>query len=190
MSRWLDAARKAAPTQEASAISANRAESPPIGTNGTIGTPLKHQSEAGGAVSDNFEERAAIVEYDTGVPREWAEGFAHLCTMSRHPDFTEERWQTLIDDAGRFMDRWARQVAAMGWSTREVFGVGSDKPDARIDVKGLVPCIGGNKVVVVSADSVTIQTHSGNHLRIFRRPDKFSEGRIPIWEVEGDKQRE
>ncbi len=29
------------------------------------------------------EERAAIVEYDAGVPRSWATGFAKLSTMSR-----------------------------------------------------------------------------------------------------------
>ena len=139
----------------------------------------------GGDEQEVSEERAAIIEYDADVPREWAEGFARLCVMPRHPDFTEDRWKTLIGDAGRFMDRWATPVAAMGWTTHEVFGVHPDKPDARIDFQGLVPCIGGNKVVVVSADSVTIQTPTGARQRVFRRSDQYSEGRVLIWEVEG-----
>jgi len=130
-----------------------------------------------------FEERAAIIEFDAGVPREWAEGFAQLCTMPRHPDFTEERWKTLIDDAGIFLDRWAVQVAALGWATREVFGVGSNKPDARLDLKGLVPLIGGNKIVMASGESVAIQTPTGNRQRIFRRVDEQSLGRVPVWEL-------
>ena len=132
---------------------------------------------------DDFEERAAIIEYDAGVPREWAEGFARLCTMSRPAGYPEARWQTLIDDAGKFMDRWAVQVSSMGWSVGEVFGVHPDAPDARIDLKGLVLCIGGTEVVAVSADSVTVQTPSGARQRIFRRADKHSAGRITVWEL-------
>ncbi len=133
--------------------------------------------------SADFEERAAIIEFDAGVPREWAEGYARLCTIPRDPDFTEERWVRLIDDAGRFLDRWAVQVAAMGWTTLEVFGVHPNKPDARTDMKGLVPCIGGAEVVAVSADSVTIQTPSGSRQRIFRRADDQSLGRVRLWEI-------
>ena len=52
MSRWLDAARKAAPIQGASANSAKRAKSPTIGTKGTS---LKHQGES--VVSGEFLPR-------------------------------------------------------------------------------------------------------------------------------------
>lgn len=132
----------------------------------------------------DYEERAAIIQFGAGVPRDWAEGFARLCTMPRHPDFNEEQWNQLIDDTGRFLDRWAVQVAAMGWTTQEVFGVHPGKPDARIDLKGLVPCIGGKEVIAVSADSATIQTPSGAHQRIFRRADIQSPGRVPVWEID------
>jgi len=131
----------------------------------------------------DFEEHAAIVEFDAAVPREWAEGYAVLCIMPMHPDYTEERWQRLIDDSGRFLDSWAVQVAAMGWTAPEVFGVHPDAPDARIDLKGLVPCIDGADIVAVSADSVTIQTPSGSHQRIFRRTDEQSPGRVTVWEI-------
>ena len=139
--------------------------------------------------TERFEERAAIIEFDAGVPREWAEGFARLCLMPRHPDFMEERWQRLIDDAGMFLDRWAVQVAAMGWTTREVFGVDDRKPYARLDQMGLVPLIGGDKVMAVSADSATIQTPTGARQRIFRRADKQSPGRVSVWELNNSTQR-
>jgi hypothetical protein len=132
----------------------------------------------------DFDERAAIIEYGAGVPREWAEGFARLCTMPPHPDFTETAWQQLINDAGRFLDRWAVQVAAMGWTTPEVFGVHPGKPDARIDLKGLVLCIGGKEIIAVSANSATVQTLSGAHQRIYRRADIQSPGRVPLWDIE------
>ena len=35
------------------------------------------------AITDDFEERAAIIEYEAGVPRPWAEGFAHMLIMPR-----------------------------------------------------------------------------------------------------------
>jgi hypothetical protein len=133
--------------------------------------------------TDKFEERAAIVEFDAGVPREWAEGYARLCTIPRHPDFTEKSWRRLIDDSGRFLDRWAVKVAAMGWTTQEVFGVHPDKPDARLDLRGLVPSVCGTEVVAVSADSATVQTPSGARQRIFRRSDLQSPGRVRIWEL-------
>jgi len=62
---------------------------------------------------DVEEGRAAIVEHDGGFPRAWAEGFARL-----HPDRPPDgvplkRWQTFIDDCGRFLDGgWAEKAAA------------------------------------------------------------------------------
>ncbi len=132
----------------------------------------------------DFEERAAMVEYEAGVPRDWADGFARLCTLPRHPDYTETRWQGLIDDAGLFLDQWAAKVDGLGWSTQEVFGVHHAKPSTRIDLQGLVPCIRGRKVVAVTANSATIETITGARQRIFRRTDAQSPGRVAVWEID------
>ncbi len=129
----------------------------------------------------DFEERAAMNEE---APRAWADGFARLCTLPRHPDYTETRWQGLIDDAGLFLDLWATQVDGLGWSTQEVFGVHHAKPETRIDLMGLVPCIDGRKVIAVSADSATIETLTGARQRIFRRTDTNSPGRVAVWEID------
>lgn len=177
---YLQMFREGSDAFQSRANSDDSSNSPPIDAFDAIGTAPELQKEG---ASEDFEERAAIIEFDAGVPREWAEGYARLCTIPRDPDFTEERWLRLIDDSGRFLDRWAVQVAAMGWRTLEVFGVHPDKPDARTDLKGLVPFIDGREVVAVSADSVTVQTPSGAHQQIFRRSDLQSPGRVRIWEL-------
>ncbi len=132
----------------------------------------------------DYEERAAMVEYGAGAPRQWADGYARLCTLPRHPDYTETRWQGLIDDAGLFLDQWAAKVDGLGWKTQEVFGVHHAKPSTRIDLQGLVPCIRGRKVVAVTADSATIETITGARQRIFRRTDAQSPGRVAVWEID------
>ena len=71
----------------------------------------------------DFEERAALIEYGAGVPREWAEGYARLLCLPFPTEITPERWKQIIDDGGYFIDRWAVMDAQLGWTTREVFGI-------------------------------------------------------------------
>jgi hypothetical protein len=76
MGKWLDAARAVSvpivpivpeqPTREA------------FGTIGTIGTPAEDTMAA-------FEERAAVCEYDGGLPRSHAELLALACTVPLAP---------------------------------------------------------------------------------------------------------
>lgn len=128
-----------------------------------------------------FEERAAIVEYDGGVPREWAEGFARLDLAMPPSGFDQERWRQLIDDGGRFIDRWAQTAAACGWSATDIFGLQPSAPAARYDGMGLVALIGGGEVVAVRNDSATIRRPGGNCLTFYlRRPRP---GAVPVWEL-------
>jgi hypothetical protein len=63
-----------------------------------------------------LEERATIVENQGGVPRNWAEGFATLNSDCVPADVPVRRWQTFVDDVGRFFDGdWAEKAAALGW---------------------------------------------------------------------------
>src|SRR5262245_59093692 len=43
------------------------------------------------------EERAAIAEYDGGIPRAWAEGFARLDPDGPPADVPLRRWRTFVD---------------------------------------------------------------------------------------------
>jgi hypothetical protein len=91
---------------------------PVCGTDGTLGTPgtLGTTGTADIILTDTPEERAAIVEYDGGAPREWAEAFARLDRAQPPGDVPARRWRQFIDDCGAFMDGdWPVQAAALGW---------------------------------------------------------------------------
>ena len=109
---------------------------------------------------DQQEERAAIVEYDAGVPRAWAEGFARLEGMAPPAGIPAHRSRRLIDNAGRFVDRWAAKAAALGWDTASVFGCHPVVPTARYDMQGLVWFIGRGELVGITADSATIRSQT------------------------------
>ena len=133
-----------------------------------------HSDESG------FEERAALIEDGTGVPREWAEGFARLDLTNRPPKFTQDRWQSLIDDGGRFLDRWGAEAASLGWQAEDVFGVHPVVPSARYDLMGLVPLIGGGEVVAVTSDRATIRRGTGAELAYLRQA---VDGAVAVWDV-------
>jgi hypothetical protein len=123
---------------------------------------------------DGEEERAAIVEFGAGVPRAWAEGFARLHPDRPPPGVPRGRWQVFVDDAGRFLDTWATEAAASGWTAVEVFGCDRDRPWQRLDQMGLAWLIAGGRVVSISMSAAVIQT--------FRRK-VGAPGRVLVWEL-------
>ena len=52
--------------------------------------------------TDGEEERAAIIEFDGGAPRAWAEALARLDPDKPPGDVPARRWLQFIDDCGRF----------------------------------------------------------------------------------------
>ncbi len=127
-----------------------------------------------------FDERAALVEEGAGVPRDWAEGFASLDCAKPPTGITPSRWRQVIDDGGRFLDVWAQKAAALGWSALDVFGVNPAGPAVRYDGMGLVPLIGGHRVVAITADSARIESGPGRFQTYRRRP---SPGAVALWEL-------
>ena len=130
---------------------------------------------------DDLEERAALVEYGAGVPREWAEGFARLdCT---HPpaDFPLHRWRQIIDDGGLFLDQWANKAAALGWTVVDVFGLNPANPSVRYDGMGLVPLIKGQRIIAISADSARLRMRTGHIQTYARRPSPSS---TVLWKLQ------
>jgi hypothetical protein len=182
--KWLVAFRE---TEEAPlsisqprAVSANSANSPlptsetgPNGTIGAIGTPEQVSAVSGvSPVSgDDLEERAAIIEYEAGVPRAWAEGYAALSMMSPPLAFTPERWRRIVDAAGVFIDRWASKAADSGWSATDVFGCHPVAPDKRFDAMGICMLLDRCDVVGVDADGADLIARTGDACtRYYRRP--------------------
>src|SRR5262245_11502708 len=64
-------------------------------------------------------ERAAIVENDSMIPRDWAEGFARLDPDRSPRDVPLRRWQQFVDDVGQFLDSpFCAIAAALGDDAR------------------------------------------------------------------------
>jgi hypothetical protein len=82
-----------------------------------------------GAWTDAEEERAAIIEYDGGAPRDWAEALARLDPNKPPQHVPLHRWLRFIDDCGRFLDGgWADKAAALGWGPLDLFGCNPRRP--------------------------------------------------------------
>ena len=79
--------------------------------------------------TDAQEERAAIIQYDGGAPRAWAEAVARLDQTKPPSGVSPHRWQRFIDDCGRFLDGgWADKAAARGWGPLQLFGCDRKRP--------------------------------------------------------------
>lgn len=59
---------------------------------------------------DAFEERAAIAEYDGGLPREHAEVLAALCSAPPPAGASPEQFNSVVDAAARFLELRAAVV--------------------------------------------------------------------------------
>ena len=103
--------------------------------------------------TDAQEERAAIVEYDGGAPRAWAEALARLDPNKPPGDVPPQRWLRFIDDCGRFLDGgWAARAAAFGWGPLDLFGCDRERPFARVDHLGLLWLLNGGTIVELHRD--------------------------------------
>jgi hypothetical protein len=110
---------------------------------------------------------------------EWTAGVARLRTMVP-PRVRPDRWRQTIVDAGRFLDQWGAQAAALGWSTLDVFGAHPRHPIERLDCAGLVILLHGDELAALTADTARIRTSSGALLTYYRRPRR---GAVPLWEL-------
>ncbi len=120
-----------------------------------------------------YEERAAILEYDAGLPREWAEHFARLIVGDPPGDFSPTRWWAALDGALIFADRWGREAHRLGWDASEVFGLHSTAPAARVDCRGLAWLLGdGSQVVAMDRSGAEIRKPGGGRQRYYRRSFK------------------
>ena len=134
-------------------------------------------------LADDFDERAALAEIGAGVPREWGEGYARLQVVRPPAGIAVWRWRQLIDDAGRFLDRWAIQAAALGWRTLDVFAAHGAKPVERFDAAGLVWCIRGGAVVAIAEMTAKVKTPSGVLQTFARREPEHPEA-VAVWSLE------
>jgi hypothetical protein len=135
-----------------------------------------------GLLNDGAE---AIIEYDGGAPRAWAEALARLDPNNAPDDVPSQRWLRFIDDGGRFLDGgWADKAADLGWGPLDLFGCDRKRPFARIDHLGLLWRIDGGTVLEMNRDHAVIETVGGVRQTYRRRPVEV--GRVMLaWELMG-----
>jgi hypothetical protein len=127
-------------------------------------------------------ERAAIVEHNAGIPRDWAAGCAALDPQWPPGDMPPRRWGNFVEDVGCFLNSpWAKQAAALGWGANDLFGCDRDRPFARIDSAGLVWLLRGERVVALTEEVAVIEMHTGARQTYHRRPREL--GRVLAWEL-------
>jgi hypothetical protein len=121
--------------------------------------------------SDVEEERAAIIEYDGGAPRAWAEALARLDPNKPPGDVPQRRWLRFINDCGRFLDGGgAERAAAFGWGPLDLFGCDRERPFARLDHQALMWLVNGGTIIELHRDRAIIETPGGARQSYRRRP--------------------
>jgi hypothetical protein len=144
--------------------------------------------EAADDWTDANDERAAIVEYDGGAPRSWAEAFARLDGARPPADVPQRRWLRFIDDCGAFLDGdWPAYAAALGWGAAELFGCDRHRPFARIDRQGLLWIVDGRRIVALTADTAVIETFDGARLTYRRAPS--DPGQVLVWQLNASEEK-
>jgi hypothetical protein len=119
---------------------------------------------------ENWEERAAHLEFEAGLPRSWAEPFARILCGGPPGDFSPSRWQAAVDGGLVFAGEWANKAVAMGWNPEDVFGLHPTVPLVRNDHKGIAWLLGdGGRVVGLDADGADVNMPSGSRQRFYRR---------------------
>jgi hypothetical protein len=129
-----------------------------------------------------WQDRAAIVEYDGNIPRQWAEGFARLNPDHPPAGVPLKRWQRFVDDVGLFLDSpFCAVAAALGWGPYDLFGCDRDRPFARLDLMGLIWLMNGAKLVTLTEETATIELATGSRQMYSRHP--IAPGMVLAWEL-------
>jgi len=93
------------------------------------------------------------------------------------------RWQTFVDDCGRFLDgRWTKRVAALGWGPLDLFGCDRERPFARIGHAELLWLVNGDRLVELDRNRAVIERRTGARQTFRRRPVAVGEI-VLAWEL-------
>jgi hypothetical protein len=132
-------------------------------------------------IRDLDEERAAIVEFEAGIPREWAEGFAQLDPEDPPAAVPLARWQAIVDGIGAFLDRWGVAAAKLGWTAEDLFGADPHCLESTWFNCGALWAGSEGRVVEVHADRLVFQTPDRTRQTYLRHPP--FRPRVLPWEI-------
>jgi hypothetical protein len=111
-------------------------------------------------------------------PDYWIECLDSLSKSNAPDGFSPDRWRQLLDDGHAFLDQWGEQAVRLGWRAEDLFGVHPGAPAARYDAMGLVPLMGGRRVIAMTADTALIGTRNG--ILTYRRSGLNA---VSLWEL-------
>src|SRR3954453_11443870 len=93
-------------------------------------------------------------------------------------DSPTQCWNQLRRDVADFRaSPWPAEAARLGWTDLDLFGADAARPYARIDGLGLVPALGGCKIVALTPESAILETPGGVRQSYRRKRDQA--GRVP-----------
>jgi hypothetical protein len=80
-----------------------------------------------------------------------------------------DRWQLAVEDGRAFLTRWGEQANALGWTTRDLFGLDMppERPHpsysrlSRYDEIGLIWLLRGREVIALTEATAAIQSSTG-----------------------------
>ena len=105
-------------------------------------------SEVGTA--DEIEERAALASET--CPATYLDALARL-NHQKPMAVSDPQWSRALDDAGRFLDDWGAEAAAMQWSAGELFDIPREGRPG-----GIIWQLKGERVEALGADHVRLAT--------------------------------
>jgi hypothetical protein len=104
-----------------------------------------------------------------------------LATLEiRCPDHIETgRWHQAVEDGKHFLSQWGEQAEALGWTSRDLFGLHTPPAQphpsysrlSRYDATGLVWLLRGRPVVALTEATAAIQGPTGA-ITVYRRHNK------------------
>lgn len=149
-----------------------------------------------------FDDRAATLQFDAGLPREEAEDRAAqevgLFDAGQYRTALSSQWKALLrqlygsgpDRSGReyvqtaitFVEEgWAEKCALLGWTETELFWADENAPWARLDNIGAAYL--ARNVISVTDNTIVCGVHAGRPLVIRRGR---GDGRVaPPWQMMG-----
>lgn len=162
MSRYLDIARKG------SCERAKREKCEPVAT-ATHRLALPQPEAATNSHNSHF----------AGSQRPYARVLAAL--EARCPEHVDvPRWQQAVADARSFLSEWGEQAHALGWDSRDLFGLPTppERPHpsynrlSRYDATGLCWLLERREVVALTEDTASIRNPKTGTITTYRKHNK------------------
>jgi hypothetical protein len=148
---------------------------------------VDHANTTGGTGFEGFEGdlNRCLSENEAAADRGRSDPFGRLgrtyaALAACSPEHVlADRWQQAVEDGRRFLAKWGAQAEALGWTSRDLFGLmpvpEHAKPSfqrlARYDHTGLLWLLQGRPIVALTEATAAIQNAAGN-ITVYRKNNK------------------